>query len=99
MANGRAFASANLAVAELERQHGRRAAVWTYHDSSCEPVGLVVRWNLLHGKEIRPVSRHPDGWRIGAMPDQRPLYGLPELAIANRVIVCEGEKAVDAARS
>src|SRR5207248_3792185 len=47
----------------------------------------------------RPVARHADGWRIGAMPDPRPLYRLPELATASRVIVTEGEKAADAARS
>lgn len=48
-------------------------------------------------EDIRPVSRDADGWRIGAMPDPRPLYNLPNLAAAMRVIVCEGEKAADAA--
>lgn len=33
------------------------------------------------------------------MPGPRPLYGLPELATARRVVICEGEKAADAARS
>src|SRR5262249_48959245 len=36
---------------------------------------------------------------IGAMPEPRPLYRQPDLAAAERVVVCEGEKAADAARS
>jgi hypothetical protein len=97
--NGRMFATAQDAVAELERQHGRRSALWTYHDAEGNPVGLVVRWDRPSGKDIRPVSLYADGWRIGAMPDPRPLCGLPELAAAKRVVVCEGEKAADAARA
>jgi len=98
-AGGRTFATANEAVAELERRHGKRSALWTYHDAHGEPVGVVVRWDKPSGKDIRPVSRHADGWRIGAMAEPRPLYGLPDLAAAPRVVVCEGEKAADAARS
>lgn len=88
------------AVAELERQFGRRAADWIYHDANGEPVGMVVRWDLPgDGKDIRPISHHGDGWRIAAMSDPRPLYGLPKLAAAQRVVVCEGEKSADAFRS
>jgi hypothetical protein len=97
--SGQTFLTASAALAELERQYGKRSAWWTYHDAHGEPVGLVVRWDRPQGKDIRPVARHADGWRIGAMPAPRPLYGLPELADARRVVVCEGEKAGDAARS
>jgi hypothetical protein len=96
---GKTFPTAEDAVADLERQHGKQSALWTYHDVQGEPVGVVVRWNKPSGKDVRPVARHADGWRIGAMPDPRPLYGLPDLATARRVVVCEGEKAADAARS
>ncbi len=99
VSGGRTFATAKDAVAELERQHGQRSALWTYHNAQGQPVGVVVRWDKPDGKDIRPVARHADDWRIGAMPDPRPLYGLPDLAAARRVIVCEGEKAADAARS
>jgi hypothetical protein len=95
----RTFATAKDAVADLERQHGKRSALWTYHDAQGKSVGVVVRWDKPGGKDIRPVSRHADGWRIGAMPDPRPLYALPELATARCVVVTEGEKAADAARS
>jgi hypothetical protein len=95
----RAFATAKDAVNELERKHGKRLALWTYYNARGEPVGVVVRWEKPDGKDIRPVALHGDGWRIGAMPDPRPLYGLADLSSARRVIVCEGEKAADAARS
>jgi hypothetical protein len=94
---GRTFPTAKDAVAELERRHGKRSALWTYHDAHGEPVGVVVRWDGPTGKDIRPVARHADGWRISAMPDPRLLYGLPDVAAAQRVAVCEGEKATDAA--
>ncbi len=95
----RTFPTAAAAVAELERRYGPRSAVWAYHDAAGDPVGLVVRWDRAGGKDIRPVARHPDGWRVGAMPAPRLLYGLPGLGAANRVVVVEGEKATDAARS
>jgi hypothetical protein len=95
----RTFHTAKNAVVELERRHGKPSALWTYHNAHGEPVGVVVRWDKPNGKDIRPAARHADGWHIGAMPDPRPLYRLPELATATRVIVCEGEKAADAARA
>jgi hypothetical protein len=97
--NGQAFATARDAVAELERKLGKRSAAWTYHDAQGEPVGVVVRWDKPDSKTIRPVARHGDGWHIGAMPEPRPLYRLPDLRDAPRVVVCEGEKCADAARS
>ncbi len=99
--DGRVFATSAEAVTELERSMRRKADyLWTYLDAAGDPVGIVQRWDLPGGKKtFRPVSRHPDGWRIGGMPDPRPLYRLPELAGASRVFVTEGEKAADAARS
>jgi hypothetical protein len=60
----------------------------------------VLRWDRPDGKDIRPLARYPDGWRIGAMPEPRPLFRLPELIAADPavpVVVGEGEKAADAA--
>lgn len=93
------YPTADAAVKTLEHQHGQRSAEWTYHDAQGEPIGVVVRWNMSDGKVIRPVTRQGHQWIVGGMPDPRPLYGLPNLANAERVYVCEGEKAADAARS
>ena len=99
-ANGNSFATADEAIHELERRHGPSTSQWTYRDSSRVVVGVVVRWDLPDGgKEIRPVSLHGDHWRIAGMPNPRPLYRLEDLRDAKRVYVCEGEKAVEAARS
>ncbi len=97
---GKVYPTANDAVAALEHRLGKRSALWTYHDANGEPVAVIVRWNLSDGKkDIRPVSRHGDDWIVAGMPAPRPLYRLADLAGADRVYVCEGEKAADAARS
>lgn len=98
------FPMAHNAVAELERRHGPRSAIWTYLSAAGKPVGLVIRWNTPDGKDVRPVSLKADGsgWIIGGMPTPRPLYGLPDLLATkpgDRVYVTEGEKAADAARA
>lgn len=93
------YETAKAAVAALERQHGERSALWTYHDANGDPVGVIVRWDKAGGKDIRPVARRGDGWAVGGMPEPRPLYCLPNLAGAVRVYITEGEKAADAARA
>ena len=60
-----------------------------------------MRWNEGGGeKTFRPLSwRDGEGWQFAAWPKNRPLYNLP--AIVNQsaapIVVCEGEKAADAA--
>jgi 5S rRNA maturation endonuclease (ribonuclease M5) len=95
---GESFRMLVHALAHLERRHGKHSMMWAYHDADGKKVGVVVRWDRPSGKDIRPVACYPDGWQIGAMPEPRPLYGLPDLANAATIIVCEGEKAADAAR-
>ena len=98
---GNRYATAGAAVSALTTKLGRDAGQWTYHDATGKPVALVLRFNTPDGsKEFRPVSLHDDGgWYVNAPATPRPLYGLPDLATASVVYVCEGEKAADAARS
>jgi putative DNA primase/helicase len=93
------YAIAEDAIAALERKLGAHTAAWTFHDAHGEPVGVIVRWDVADGKEIRPVSKTAKGWIIGGMPEPRPLYRLPDLLARpdERVYVTEGEKAADAA--
>ncbi len=97
------FASAADALASLRRHLGQTSHVWTYTDQDGCPVGLIARWDKPGGKDIRPISRIDSGdtssWVLGGMPAPRPLYALTELAAAECVYVCEGEKAADAVRS
>lgn len=96
----KSFPSANAAVKALERHLGKRSCLWTYLDKNRKPVGLVIRWNLPERKkEIRPVALDDDGWRIAAMATPRPLYRLPELKNAKKVLVGEGEPVADAAHA
>jgi hypothetical protein len=95
----RTYASLDEAVASFGR--GKPSNIWLYHDAAGQVIGAVVRWDREDGKDIRPLSRDEEGWRIGAMCEPRPLYGLPELLAARAdhpVIVVEGEKATDAAK-
>ncbi|MFN8731129.1 MAG: hypothetical protein ACK5Z4_14870, partial [Planctomyces sp.] len=97
------FATADEAVAVLERKHGLSAARWTYADAEGVPVGEVIRWNPPSGgKVVRPISRRGDGWVIAAMPGPRPMLNLPELSRLPDgawVYIVEGETCVDAARA
>ena len=97
---GKEFATLADAVKELEKSNGKRSGLWEYHDAAGEVIGAVVRFDRVGGKKlIRPASRHDNCWRIAAMPTPRPLYRLTDLAAAALVVVVEGEKAADAARS
>jgi len=97
------FVTADEAVAALERNLGPRSRRWVYADASGIPVGETVRWDPPGTrKQIRPISRRGDRWVIEAIPEPRPLLHLPEIASLPDgawVYVCEGEKAVDAARA
>jgi len=100
-AGGRTYPTAEVAVEALAKQFGRGPnARWDYHDAAGDVVGLVLRWNTPAGKEIRPVSRCPSGWRIGAMPEPHPLYRLPAILASGAetpIVIGEGEKVADVA--
>lgn len=84
---------------------GTPSTTWTYRDRDGRTLCLVLRFERADGgKEFRPLTycAHTDGkrsWRWQGPPDPRPLYNLDRLAAhpAATVIVCEGEKAADAA--
>lgn len=93
---------------DLPRSFGKLGA-WSksfaYHQASGALDGFVLRFDTPTGKETRPlrwgqlrgrVGWHLKGW---AGDDARPLYRLPTLLAAPDlpVLLCEGEKAADAA--
>jgi putative DNA primase/helicase len=86
---------------------GKPAAVWPYRDAAGRLFGAVCRFNLPDGgKDVVPLTwaKHPDGreqWRWLSFAKPRPLYGLELLAAnpAAGVLIVEGEKAADAART
>jgi len=104
--DGRRFQSADEAIKAMSRGRGRPSAEWSYRNATNATVGMVVRWDETDPdnpddcrKIIRPLAQRDDGWAVAAMPEPRPLYGLPELNDAGRIFVVEGEKCVDALQS
>jgi hypothetical protein len=95
----RKFPSLRDAVQALERSRGKCLALWIYRNAGGDPVGAVVRWDTPKGKEILPVALVDGSWHLQAMPQPRPIYRLPEVLKADRVLICEGEKCADAATS
>lgn len=88
------------------RQHGEPSARWCYRDADGAVLGYVCRFDLPPaedgsggGKQVLPLVWTPDGWRWRGLPVPRPLYGLDRLAARPDapVLICEGEKAADAA--
>ena len=76
-----------------------------YRDASGAILGYVFRFDRGGEKEFRPLTlwRHSISgkleWRWESWPPKRPLFGLQGLAgrPSAPVVVCEGEKAADAA--
>ncbi len=97
----KAYATADAAQRVYERLLGKTAIVHKYRDAAGQHVGSVIRWDRPDGKkDIRPLGRHADGWRLEHLPEPRPLYRLPTIlaaAASDRVYVVEGEKCVEAA--
>ncbi len=85
---------------------GKPSKSWTYADASGATLGYVCRFDRRDGeKEFRPLTLWrpagggPATWRWESWPLKRPLYGLQLLAErpSAPVVICEGEKAADAA--
>jgi len=83
---------------------GTHGGQWTYQDSDGSPAMVVVRIDTPKpgdpdAKTFRPVHPTADGWTFGDPPGPLPLYGLSDLDGAGLVVVVEGERCVEAARS
>ncbi|MBF0638160.1 DUF927 domain-containing protein [Pseudomonas protegens] len=93
------------------RQHGAPSKVWIYRDAQGQPVMALYRFDLGPDEDGKPRKvfapltwcKRSDGqttqWRWQGLPEPRPLLRLDELAkrIEAPVVLCEGEKAADAA--
>jgi hypothetical protein len=83
---------------------GKPTGLWTYRDADGKALFHVWRFDPSgRRKQFLPLAlwREVKGlrWRYKAVPAPRPLYGLDRLAVRPDapVLVCEGEKAADAA--
>src|SRR5260370_19263352 len=84
---------------------GKPSMTWTYRDAAGAILGYELRFDRPDGKQFRPLTCWRPAassaleWRWESWPGKRPLYGLDRLAQrpGAPVVVCEGEKAADAA--
>lgn len=79
---------------------------WAYRDTDGNLLGFICRFDLPNGKDVVPrcYAESSEGrreWRWLSFAKPRPLYGLDLLAAnpAAGVLIVEGEKAADAART
>ncbi|TNB77747.1 DUF927 domain-containing protein [Pseudomonas sp. Fig-3] len=93
------------------RQHGAPSKVWIYRDAQGHPLMALYRFDLGPDEDGKPRKvfapltwcQRADGqttqWRWQGLPDPRPLLRLDELSqrLDAPVVLCEGEKAADAA--
>lgn len=77
-----------------------RSGLWEYRGQRGELLGYVARFDGPDGKDVVPYFiRNGSGWKAGAAPEPRPLYGLHKLRDhQGPVLIVEGEKATDAAQ-
>lgn len=94
------------AAPRTHSKRGKPSALWTYRHADGAVLFYIARYDAPGGgKEVVPLSLWRDAkgalrWRRKGVPAPRPLYALDRLAAAPAatVIVCEGEKAADAAQ-
>lgn len=87
-------------------QHGQSNQSWRYEDIRGRTLAYAVRFDLQDGKAVLPLCYGQYGedrpqWAWKALPEPRPLYGLPKLEAMSDtpVLLVEGEKTADAAQA
>lgn len=85
-------------------RRGKPSKTWEYKDAAGNRVMWVYRFEPKKEgdrKQFLPLTywSDPDGWQWKSLPEPRPLYHLDQLAARPlaKVMLCEGEKAADAA--
>lgn len=93
------------------RQHGAPSKVWIYRDTQGQPLMALYRFDLGPDEDGKPKkvfapltwcqnsNTQTTQWRWQGLPEPRPLLRLHELSLQAEatVVLCEGEKAADAA--
>ena len=66
---------------------------WDYCSADGQLLACVYRYDTPAGKQYRPWDVR---FRAMRMPEPRPLYNLPAIAVSDVVVLVEGEKCADA---
>src|SRR5690606_7373870 len=93
------WSTADAGMAGMRARFGNATATsYDYRSADGQHIGRICRFDLdgKGTKEIRPLRLESGEWVEGGMHKPRPLYDLPGVISAERVIVVEGEKCADA---
>ena len=71
---------------------GKPTAKWDYFDRENKLIACVYRYDTEDGKEFRVWDVKN---RKAKSPDPRPLYNIPGITAAKKIILVEGEKSAD----
>ena len=71
---------------------GKPTAKWDYFDKNNKLIACVYRYDAEDGKEFRVWDVKN---RKAKSPDPRPLYNIPGITAAKKIILVEGEKSAD----
>jgi len=75
--------------------------LYIYRNTDGTPLWVVTRWDAVESENLSKLFlpwQYRQGWVRGGIPAPRCLYGLETLTSTRNVIICEGEKAAEAAR-
>ena len=83
---------------DMHAELGIPDTTYTYRNADGDSVFLVHRFQTDKGKETRPLTWDGKAWQWRyPTKDKLPLYNLDKIVGGGQVLVCEGEKAADAA--
>ena len=72
-------------------------AIYPYHDANGALIFEKVRYPGKRFVQRKPTEKGGYEYKLGDV--KKPLYHLPEVLVANEIIVCEGEKDADNVRA
>lgn len=87
---------------QINDKLGTLAGRWLYETADGKGLFWILRYDKPDGKQYYPYYYGEDKkWHMKAVDKPRPLYNLPEVTQRTKeiVLVTEGEKSADAARS
>jgi len=92
---GRTFANMDGVRQYLTSKVGDIESEHVYNDAGGDFVQVVFRCRTANGKSFRPCHLTDAGYALKASPKRWPIYRRSDIAQAEHVVVCEGEKCAD----
>lgn len=80
---------------------GAPSVSWVYRSETGKVLSYIARYDFQGAKQFCPWTYSQGKWVAKAIPSNRPLYNLDQITSKpdKPVLICEGEKATDAAKA